>query len=110
MRRFAIAAMAAILVLAIGGGQASAGGGNLVKARNFEFTPQRITISAGEKVTWKATEGDHTVTLKNGGLDQEISASGDPKVSAKFRKPGTYRYFCRFHKRKGMKGKVIVKG
>ena len=92
MRRFAIAAMAAILVLAIGGGQASAGGGNLVKA------------------TWKATEGDHTVTLNNGALDQEISASGDPKVSAKFRKPGTYRYFCRFHKRKGMKGKVIVKG
>ena len=50
------------------------------------------------------------MTLNNGGLDQEISASGDPKVSAKFRKPGTYRYFCRFHKRKGMKGKVIVKG
>ena len=110
MRRFAIGAMAAILILALGGGQASAGGGHVVKARNFEFTPKRITISAGDKVVWKATQGDHTVTFKNGGFDQEISASGDPKVSAKFPKPGTYKYICRFHNRKGMKGAVIVKG
>jgi plastocyanin len=60
-------------------------------------------------VTWTATEGDHTVTFKDGGLDQEITADGTATTSRKFKKPGTYKYFCRFHhKSKHMVGKVVV--
>jgi plastocyanin len=102
-----VVVMVALIAAVIGGGPASARGGNTVGAANFDFSPKKIRISPGEKVTWKATEGRHTVTFKRG-FDAVISAGGDPKASKKFKKAGTYRYVCRFHSALGMKGKVVV--
>jgi plastocyanin len=106
-------AILAVLAAGLIAGQASAGGGPAksgkhVQASNFQFSPDKISIKAGSKVTWTATEGDHTVTFKDGRLDQEISADGTATTSRKFKKPGTYKYFCRFHKNKHMVGKVVV--
>lgn len=113
MRRILLAV--ALVALAAGtlGGQASAGGGPAksgkhVKAVNFKFSPKKISISAGSKVTWTATEGSHTVTFKDDGLDATIAANGDAKASRKFKKPGTYKYVCRIHRAEHMVGKVVV--
>jgi plastocyanin len=113
MKRLLLAVALVVLAAGLLGGQASAGDGSAksgkrVKANNFSFSPKKISVSAGSKVTWTATEGDHTVTFKDGGLDAEIVASGDAKTSRKFKKPGIYKYICRFHKTQGMVGKVVV--
>jgi len=107
MRRasFAIAAVL-VVALATGGAQAKRGG-NTVRADDFDFSPKKMHVSRGEKVKWRATEGEHTVTFK-GGFDAVITAGGDARAARKFKKPGTYRYVCRFHKAEGMKGKVVV--
>ena len=104
-RRVAAAALATTLALIVG--VASAGGAS-VRAVNFSFKPAKITIQKGQKVTWKRIEGRHTVTLKNGSFDKVLSRA-HPRASLKFNRRGTFRYFCRFHRSLGMKGKVIVR-
>src|SRR5512132_2817011 len=106
MRKVAIPMVTAALALALAAGSAS-GNGETVKAKNFHFDAKTITVHNGDKVTWKSIEGKHTVTLKNGAFDKVIG-NGD-SVSRKFKHRGTFRYFCRFHKALGMRGKVIVK-
>jgi plastocyanin len=114
MRRVTAGAIAAVIAVVIGAAQASAGdtagkSGRTVSATNYEFTPKTSSVSAGSKVTWTAKQGRHTVTFKGGGLDAVIDTSGDASVSAKFKRPGTYKYVCRFHREKDMRGKVVVK-
>jgi plastocyanin len=113
MRRVTLGAMVAVLAAGAVGGQASAGDApakraKKVTAENFEFKPAKLSVSTGTKVTWTAKKGSHTVTFKDGGLDEAISADGTATTSRKFSRPGTYKYVCRFHKKKGMKGKVVV--
>lgn len=105
MRRLLLFGVATTVAVALAVGQAS-GGGNTVKAVNFDFKPKRIAVEKGEKVTWKNAEGKHTVTAKMGKFDKVIK--GDERVSHTFKKEGTWRYICRFHVDLGMKGKVIV--
>lgn len=102
------------------GGSASsapaAGGGSgraavasaTVDIANFAYKPPALTVSTGGKVTWMNTDSTaHTATASDqktfdtGTLDQ----SGSKPIT--FSKPGTYRYFCRFHP--FMHGTVIVK-
>jgi plastocyanin len=112
MRRTMIAT-AAVLVAAALGGQAIAGGSEPAKRAkkvtvdNFDYKPAKVKISPGTKVTWTATQGSHTVTFKDG-YDKVITESGTSTTSRKFKKAGTYKYICRFHKDKGQKGKVVV--
>ena len=84
----------------------ASGSGRTVKADNFDFEPKKVTIEEGDKVTWRNVEGKHSVTLKNGTFDKVIT--GDQTVSKKFKHSGTFRYYCRFHKGLGMRGKVVV--
>jgi plastocyanin len=106
MRKLAMAGVAGALSLALVGGSAGASGGPTVTASNFSFTPKTIHINAGQRVTWKDTQGEHTVTFKNSNYDKTIGV-GDT-VSRRFKKPGTFRYICTFHITQGMKGKVVV--
>jgi plastocyanin len=105
MRKVLILLTMSMLALGLAVGSAS-GGGRSVKAENFDFDAKTVTVQKGDKVTWKNVEGRHTVTLKNGTFDKVIS--GDQTVSRKFKHSGTFRYYCRFHKSQGMRGKVIV--
>jgi plastocyanin len=95
------------LALALAVSVASAGGSR-VRASDFHFKPGTITIQKGQKVTWKWIQGRHTVTLKGGSFNKVLSSS-HPKRSLTFKKRGTFRYYCRFHRSLGMKGKVVVK-
>ena len=103
--RIVLAALVAVLLVSVSVGVAAAG--NRVRANNFSFKPRTITIHKGERVVWKRTEGKHTVTFKTGSFDKVINAS-HPRASKRFRHRGTFRYYCRFHRSLGMKGKVVV--
>jgi plastocyanin len=103
VRRSAVALIAGALTLALAAGPASASG---VKAEKFAFKPPKVRIDEGEKVSWRAVEGSHTVTFAKGSFDKKLK-EGD-RLSRRFKKAGSYAYFCRLHKRKGMKGRVVV--
>ena len=105
MRKVSILLMTTILGLGLAVGSAS-GGGRSVTAENYDFDAKTITIQKGDKVTWTSIQGRHSVTLKNGTFNKVISNGNS--VSRKFKQSGTFRYYCRFHKDMGMRGKVIV--
>lgn len=81
-----------------------------VALKNQMFIPARLTIKAGDTVTWKWHENFilHNVTsigkpsFKSSG---ELINVDTHKVT--FKKPGVYRYHCEIHKH--MYGVIIVK-
>lgn len=111
MKKLGVLAVAAlaigVAVAPAGAGTRAATVGAKVKVVNFAFIPKTAKIEPGERVKWKGKEGSHTVTFRNGSFDKMISA-GDT-LSKRFKKPGTYKYFCRFHEAQGHKGKVVVR-
>ena len=94
------------------------------------FEPERLTIQAGDTVTWTNDAGDaHTVTayeeaipdgapfFSSGDVDSEQAARENmgrtligPGESYEFtfEEPGTYRYFCIPHEEAGMRGTIVV--
>jgi plastocyanin len=86
-----------------------------VTMSNQQFSPSRITITAGTTVTWvnKSNE-QHTSTSGTGCSPDGKWNSGnlDPKgsYSHTFESEGTYSYFCIPHCSAGMTGTVEVKG
>lgn len=85
--------------------------GSVVTIKNFQFTPKTINVRVGAVVTWRDTEGTHTVTADDGSFSSPNLAAGKT-YSHKFAKAGTYPYYCSFHGSKGggdMSGVVVVK-
>lgn len=104
MRRVGIVTVIAALALGVSAAQA---GGGTVDASNYKFSPKALTITKGSKVTWKWINGRHTVTFVKGSFDKALNKA-HPRASRTFRHPGTYRYYCAFHRSLGMKGKIVV--
>ena len=111
MLRALIAAIATAAVLAT----AAAGAGHAtVNVKAFDFQPDPLRIKRGTTVTWVNADAiHHSVTAgtrkhRTGRFNKLLSASGG-RVSIKFPKPGTYRYFCRFHPGPGMTATVVVR-
>lgn len=96
------------------------------------FTPDELTVSAGETIVWENTSSRaHTVTayensvpteadfFASGGFEDEATAregwknldgaitSGET-FSYTFEVPGTFDYFCIPHEQAGMMGRVVV--
>lgn len=77
-----------------------------VKIDNFAYTPQTITVKAGDTVTW--TNGDdipHTVTSKTG-VFRSKALDTDDKFTFTFTTPGAFPYFCALHPH--MTGSIVV--
>ena len=97
--------IAATIALGVGVAQA---GGAAVKASDFAFKPRTITIHKGDDVTWRWVNGRHTVTFVKGSYDKKLTRKHDERTRV-FKRKGKFRYYCRFHRSLGMKGKVVVK-
>lgn len=108
------------LVLAVGP-VASAGGGRggvcfQNGAASYEvgvlvmdscFSPDAISIEAGQTVTWELSDQaqlPHTVTFADGNSSEDLIDT----FAVKFREPGVYAYSCAYHP--GMVGAVTVSG
>jgi plastocyanin len=73
--------------------------------RPCRFRPRRITVPAGTRVRWVDDEATyHTVTAtrslrrkRPSGAFEGVLARRGETYSRTFRRPGTYRYYCRPH-------------
>jgi plastocyanin len=76
---------------------------------NFRFSPRKLTVTAGTKVTWvNRDDVPHTATstAKPRHFDSK-SLDTDDRFEHTFATPGTYEYFCAVHPH--MTGQIIVK-
>ena len=77
-----------------------------VKIDNFTFTPQQVTVRAGDIVTWTNRDDiPHTVTSKTMAFRSKPMDTDD-KFSFTFTTPGIYAYFCSLHPH--MTGTIVV--
>jgi plastocyanin len=77
-----------------------------VKIDNFSFTPQTLTIKAGDTVTFVNHDDiPHTVVSKTLAFKSK-PLDTDDKFSFTFTTPGTFAYFCSLHPH--MTGSIVV--
>ena len=78
-----------------------------VTIKGMKFTPDSVTIKAGQSVTWTNTDQrDHTVTADDGSFNSGNLGPG-ATFTYKFAKGGKFKYACSLHPR--MKGIIEVK-
>ena len=80
---------------------------NTVVITNLSFIPARVTITAGETVTWKWDDSltPHNVSFDNDGPVSPTQVGGT--WSHTFATPGKYRYRCTVHN--NMAAEVVVR-
>ena len=123
-------ALVVIAALALGlagcGGQVSGGGSQtsknapvqpgarviLVTASSFSFTPNVITVTAGENVAIRLRSDDafHTFTIQGQGTVVSVNAGQIASGGFRLRTPGRYVFYCSVpgHRAAGMVGTIIV--
>ena len=92
-----------------GGGSPSTGGSATIIIQNFSFSPGKITVTPGEKVT--VTNKDsvaHTVTANDKKFNTGDIAAGKTVTFTAPSSPGSYPYICTIHQY--MTGMLTVKG
>ena len=126
--RLAVAACSAALVLAAcsgsdvetgkvagrAGGKPAAGARPIiVQASNFEFSPDRLSVKAGEEVAFRLQSEDSAHDFAIDGLGRVAEVGGGETTTARLRidDPGTYTYFCTVpgHRDGGMEGTIVVR-
>jgi len=82
---------------------------------SISFSPNDLTIEAGDIVRWVWSAGSHTVTSGTGLADPDIGILFDAPLNSAnttfeftFDTPGDYPYFCRPHVGLGMTGVIRV--
>ena len=74
----------------------------------FTFTPETITINAGDSVTWTNDDGSpHGVKYGDGAPGNDYLLPGTA-FSRRFDRAGTFDYACPIHPY--MTGRVVVRG
>jgi plastocyanin len=85
-----------------------------VRASGTSFRPRRVSVSVGERVVWRATNGSHTVTAYRGDWNIDRSIDEGERTGFTFSDAGRYRYRCTIHSSlsggtcTGMCGLVVV--
>jgi uncharacterized cupredoxin-like copper-binding protein len=84
-----------------------------VAAKEFSFTPNTLTLKAGQAATVAfKNEGslDHDMTVSDGGFKLTVPAGQTEKKTLTFERPGTYEFHCSVpgHKDAGMHGQITV--
>lgn len=105
MKRLLIAAaLIALTVPAVATSATSERATKRVSAYNNYFTPKRITVGKGTKVTWVVRQGVHNV---RGSVLNSPNMTRGGAYSKKFKRRGTFGYVCTLHP--GMGGRVVVR-
>ena len=92
----------------IGGGSGSGGGSAAVAIGDNFYSPQTVTVTPGQTITWtwQGVNG-HTVTFDDGSIGgSQVQEEGTFSTSIEL--PGTFAYFCTVHGRTIMNGSVFV--
>lgn len=94
-----------------GGSASGAAGGGAVKVNiaSFDFMPKTAKVKAGSTITWtNQDKALHNAQTDNGGdgafNTKDLKTGASKEIT--FDKPGTYAYYCVYHR--FMTGKVEV--
>jgi len=80
---------------------------NQIVIKDFHFTPQTLTVKAGEKITWiNRDEEPHTVVSVEKQFKRSAPLDTDEIFTITAGAPGTYTYFCSVHPK--MTGTIVV--
>ena len=83
-----------------------------VTAKSFSFTPNQISVKAGDSKTLVLNVKDvsHDFTVDNLGIHVAGKAGQTVQESLTFDKPGTYTFYCSVagHREAGMVGTLTV--
>jgi len=80
---------------------------NTITIRNFAFSPNSLTVTAGSVVTWKNLDGEPHSVVSDQGLFRSEALDENDSYNFKFDKPGTYGFICSIHPT--MRGTIVVK-
>lgn len=85
---------------------ATAAGGTTVVLKDIAFKPGKLSVKAGDTVTWKFEDRGiaHNVVSDDDAFKSDLKDSGTFQHT--FSKPGTFSYTCTVHP--GMKGSITV--
>jgi plastocyanin len=97
------------LVVYAGTHRASAAASFMVSEVNYGFSPSTLTVQVGDTVTWTNTSSASHTTQSDGGWNSGNMGPG-ASYSFTFNTPGTYSYYCLYHRGLGMVGTIIVMG
>jgi plastocyanin len=78
----------------------------VVKIDNFTFVPQRVTVKAGETVTWVNQDDIPHAIAATGKEFRSKVLDTDDKFSFTFTTAGSFVYFCSLHPH--MTGTIVV--
>ena len=76
----------------------------IITIKNFAFSPNTVSITAGTTVIWK-NEDSVAHSIKSDTFNSQLINPGD-SVEIKFSTAGTYNYTCGIHPQ--MQGQIIV--
>jgi plastocyanin len=84
-----------------------------VSVANFAFSPNNLTITAGDEVVWKNNGGSHNVNGSKSDFPSNPVSFGNSvgsgwTFSFVFNTAGTYDYQCDPHAGMGMVGRIVV--
>jgi len=108
-RPFALLSTVVVVAAALGGQVAASGAaGKTVTLKNIAFSPKKVSISKGAKVTFAFRDGstEHNVISSGSKRFKPIGVRASGSVTRTFSRAGTYRYSCTLHP--GMSGRIVV--
>ena len=80
---------------------------NTIEIKDFMFSPQTLTVKAGEKVTWINRDDEpHTVVSVGKKFQKSSALDTDQEFTITAGEPGSYEYFCSVHPK--MTGTIVV--
>jgi plastocyanin len=114
MRVLAVVVVAVVGLSGCGKDKKSDNGAAMdLQAKNFAFSPNTLTVKAGEKVTITFANGDsaeHNLTIESANVNKDLEAGKTTTVT--FTAPssaGDQQFFCEYHKTsKNMVGTLHV--
>jgi plastocyanin len=102
---------ALVLALAVYAGTRPASAASfMVSEANFAFSPNTLTVQVGDTVTWKNNDASIPHTTQSDGNWNSGNMAPGATFSFTFNTPGTYSYYCAYHRGMGMVGTIIVMG
>ena len=77
---------------------------------DFAFQPATLSVASGASIQLE-NEGasPHTFTIDGQGIDEQVAPGSDSTIDVSL-SPGTYAFYCKFHKAQGMTGTLTVSG